>query len=234
MTTTLRYLIFIAVMVFGYQTAALGTPKADCPALHYDAGQIEQGAMILCDFTFQNTGDEPLTIKVNDCGCGGLKFKPPSQPIKPGQKGSVTVSIPTINRKGAYKREIMIGTNDPAQKEIRLSVAAQILETVSIVPQYIDFGLIKQGSISKKNILITNTGRKPFTIVNIESEPAGIATITPTLKQVTLKPGDKRSIEVSLGPPSRPGLIEGVVNIKTDRKDIAEKIIFIRAETGKD
>jgi len=234
MRKTLSTLICFAALVLCSQTVALGAPKADCSAPHYDAGQIEQGAMIVHEFTFLNTGDEPLILKVNDCGCGGLQFKAPAQPIKPGQKGAVTVSIPTINRRGAYRREIMVGTNDPAHKEIRLSVTARIFETFSIAPQYIDFGRVKQGSIDTREIAISNTGREPFTITDVAVNPAGVVATAPGLKMTTLKPGEKRTIKVALAPSARTGPIEARITILTDRRAIPEKIIFVRAETGKD
>lgn len=234
MRKTLSTLICFAALVLCSQTVALGAPKADCSAPHYDAGQIEQGAMIVHEFTFLNTGDEPLILKVNDCGCGGLQFKASAQPIKPGQKGAVTVSIPTINRKGAYRREIMVGTNDPAHKEIRLSVAAQILETMSIEPQYIDFGPVKNGSIYKRELIITNNGRESFTIMGTACEPAGVVAISPSLNKITLKPGDESTIEVTLAPSARTGLIEGRITILIDRRAIPDKIVFVRAETDKD
>jgi len=234
MTKTLSILIFTAALVLGGQTATLAAPKADCPALHHDAGQIEQGAMIVHDFTFQNTGDEPLTIQVNDCGCGGLQFKTTPQPIKPGQKGAVTVSIPTINRRGAYKREIMIATNDPARKEIRLSVAAQIFESLSIVPQYIDFGTVEQGSTYKREVVISNTGRETFMIADVTINPAGAVAITPSPQKLTLKPGEKKAFEVALTPSARPGGIDAQITILTDRKTIPEKKVFLRAVTSRD
>lgn len=224
-------LLFVMLIVFHNETA-LGSPTVKIDKTKYNSGEIDQGSVIVHDFTFSNTGNEPLTVKVDDCGCGGLKFTTPVAPIKPGKTGTITVSIPTVNRKGSYKRDIKIVTNDPAKKEVLLSITGNIIETISIVPQYINFGKVKKGSINKKEIMIANTGKEPFTILYIDTDPKGIAAIAPSLINVTLRPGDKKKLEISLSQTPDVGYIQGTVNIKTNKKNLNGNKIIIRAEVS--
>lgn len=228
------YPILVLTLVVCHAGTVWAAPTVKFNATHYQAGDIDQGAVIIHDFTFSNTGDQPLSVKVNDCGCGGLKFKTPSAPIQPGKTGTITVSIPTINRKGNFKRDVSIETNDPALKEVVLSISANIFETLSILPPYVDFGRIKKGSMNKQDILIANTGKAPLTILGIATDPAGMIAIAPALHRATVKPGDKKSLTVSLTPQERTGFIGGTISIKTDRAIIAEKKIHFRAVVDAD
>lgn len=225
--------MFLMLIVFN-QGAAWGAPTANCSETNYQTGEIDQGTTIVHDFAFKNTGDEPLTVKVNDCGCDGSKFKTPATPIRPGNTGIITVSIPTKYRKGDFRREIKIETNDPGKKEVLLSVSAKVIETLSITPQYIDFGQVKRGSSSKRTIQIANNGKEPFTFLNIEITPSGIAVIAPSLDNVILRPGNKKSIDVTLTPQKSAGLLEGALSIKTNSKLIEGKKIHVRAEVTGD
>ncbi|HQN01526.1 MAG TPA: DUF1573 domain-containing protein [Candidatus Hydrogenedentes bacterium] len=229
MNKNMLFTIWVMLFLVCHAGTVLAAPMVKFHETRYQAGDIDQGTIIVHTFTFNNTGDQPLSVKVNDCGCGGLKFKTPAAPIQPGKTGAITVSIPTINRKGGFKRDVRIETNDPAQKEVVLSISANSIETLSIVPQYIDFGQIKKESINKKNILIANTGKAPFTILGVATDPSGIVAIAPSLHKITVKPGDKKMMEVSLTPQAHAGQVSGVINIKTNRKIITEKKIHFRA-----
>lgn len=65
-----------------------------------------------CTFTFTNQGDKPLIINqaVASCGCTVPQYT--KTPIKPGEKGSITV---TYNGKGKFpghfKKTITVRTN---------------------------------------------------------------------------------------------------------------------------
>ena len=64
-----------------------------------------------CEFTFENTGEEPLLLtKVrSSCGCTVPKTWP-KKPIKPGETGSITVKYNT-RIKGAFSKSIRVYSN---------------------------------------------------------------------------------------------------------------------------
>jgi hypothetical protein len=79
----------------------------------YDFGTfLESNAVQKCTFTFTNVGDKPLVINqaVASCGCTVPSYT--KTPIKPGQKGAVTV---TYNGKGKFpghfKKTVTVRTN---------------------------------------------------------------------------------------------------------------------------
>jgi len=64
-----------------------------------------------CEFTFENTGEEPLLLtKVrSSCGCTVPKTWP-KKPIKPGKTGSIKVKYNT-RIKGAFSKSIRVYSN---------------------------------------------------------------------------------------------------------------------------
>jgi hypothetical protein len=225
----IRFYEVLLAMLIICEGVAFGSPKAVPYETRYNAGGVSQGTMIQHDFVIKNTGSETLTLKAQDCGCGGVKAKTPGS-IKPGKSDMIKVSIPTINLQGNYKREIKIETNDPDNKEIVLKITANINETLSITPKYINFGKGMAGSKLSKELMITNTGKDKITILGVRVYPPGAGSISPVMGKTILKPNEKKRLELNLNPRNKPGYFQGQVIIITDIKNLEEKKVFFGAE----
>jgi len=76
----------------------------------YDFGTIDQGANGTTEFSFKNTGKEPLIIEdaKGSCGCTVPSF--PKEPIKPGATGTIKVTYDT-KRTGAFSKTVTVKSN---------------------------------------------------------------------------------------------------------------------------
>jgi hypothetical protein len=222
------YAVLLAMMVV-CEGAAFGSPRAYFEMPMYNAGSISQGTMIMHDFVVMNKGDQPLTLAAKDCGCGGVKAKTPYS-IEPGKSDVIKVSIPTVNIRGNYKREIKIETNDPNNKEVVITITAIINEILSITPPYINFGRPITGSKLTREFIIANSGKDNITLLGISVNPVGAGSINPAFKKTVLKPNEKKRFELNLTPPNKSGYFQGQVIVNTDIKNLKEKRIFFGAE----
>jgi hypothetical protein len=163
-----------------------------------------------------------------------VKVSAPVGPLEPGTAGKINVIIATFPLKGRYKKDIEIVTNDPERKDIAYTVQANIMEILSFMPSYVNFGQVKQGSNYVMEILIANNGKEPVTITQIEANPAEHLTISPH-QRFSLKQGQKKRLMLTFVPGKERGRVEGSVLIKTDMLRLPEKTIFVSAEvvTGK-
>jgi hypothetical protein len=76
----------------------------------HDYGTITQGANGTCEFIVTNTGDQPLIISQCQGSCGCTVPKCETEPIKPGQKSTITVKYDT-NRVGPINKSVTITSN---------------------------------------------------------------------------------------------------------------------------
>lgn len=107
-----KVLLSLALMISGV-CAALGQAQIKFDKLTYDFGTFsESNPVQKCTFTFTNVGDKPLVINQALAACGCTVPTYTKSPIKPGEKGVITV---TYNGKGKwpghFKKVITVRSN---------------------------------------------------------------------------------------------------------------------------
>jgi hypothetical protein len=89
-------------------------------SLVHDYGEIEQEGNGECVFTFTNTGSETLLLTNVKASCGCTAPSWSRDPIKPGEKGNITVKYNT-RIVGTFNKSITVTTNgDPSQVMLRI------------------------------------------------------------------------------------------------------------------
>lgn len=139
------------------------------------------------------------------------------------------MSIVTNNRRGNYRKDMQVLTNDPANKEITFSIHATILETLAVTPAFVDFGQVPVGAQKVIEISLSNNGQEPITIKELRANPAESLRINPQ-PNVSLKPGGKKQLPLTLLAGKTPGIMDGSILIKTGSERVPDKTIYVRAE----
>ncbi len=83
----------------------------------HDFGNIAEGPEAMIDFTFTNTGKEPLIIQQCSASCGCTTPDWSKEPILPGQKGSIKVKYTTKDRVGSFNKTVYIRSNAKSSSE---------------------------------------------------------------------------------------------------------------------
>jgi hypothetical protein len=91
-----------------------------------DLGDVKPGAKHQVVFAIRNDSDKPLNfIKVRgDCSC--ITAAAPPQSIPAGQETRVVVIFDPPDVNATYGAELIMMTDDPQRKIIRLAVSANI------------------------------------------------------------------------------------------------------------
>lgn len=78
----------------------------------HNFGNIKEGETVTHDFSFTNTGKEPLLITSANgtCGCTVPEF--PTEPIAPGAKGNLKVTFHSKGKPGHQEKMVTINSND--------------------------------------------------------------------------------------------------------------------------
>lgn len=110
-------------------TTTSGTPviaEADAPKVQvekaiYEFGEITQGEKVSYEFKFKNAGKTPLIITNASATCGCTVPEYPSQPIKPGEEGSIKVVFDSAGKLGLQDKVVTITSNaNPAFEQLHL------------------------------------------------------------------------------------------------------------------
>lgn len=114
---TSRYAV--ASLLFGLVLAGGAVAQAQsqaAPVLAFaetvrNFGNVPEGPSVSHVFGFVNQGRAPLVISGVSASCGCITTSWVKEPIAPGGRGTVTVTMATQGRVGAYSREVYIASN---------------------------------------------------------------------------------------------------------------------------
>lgn len=94
----------------------------------YDYGSVNQGADGDCEFTFTNTGTEPLILSEVKTSCGCTLPSWTKEPVLPGKTGSVKAKYTKMNVVGPFERKITVASN-AKNGTIVLTIKGKVLES---------------------------------------------------------------------------------------------------------
>lgn len=84
----------------------------------YDFGTIKQGEKVTYDFTFVNTGKEPLVISEAHGSCGCTVPQWPKEPIAKGGKGTIHVEFNSTGKMGMQDKTVTITSNAKSGQKV--------------------------------------------------------------------------------------------------------------------
>lgn len=85
----------------------------------YDAGKVLQNQPVSVQFTFHNTGKEPLVISQVKASCGCTVAEYPKEPVLPGTKGKVQVTYNAASL-GVFHKTVTVYSNAKAETVLTL------------------------------------------------------------------------------------------------------------------
>jgi hypothetical protein len=135
---------------------ASGTPKAEIKDKVYDFGTVLNAVPVTHVFRIHNAGTGTLLIGGVQTSCGCTAAKPTKSEVAPGEDSDIAVSFDTRFDNGPATRTITIGTNDPAAKEITLSLKGDVKVQVEAAPAQVAFGDVKQGSNPSRQVVLND------------------------------------------------------------------------------
>lgn len=92
-----------------------------------DYGDLAKGADSDRTYTFKNTGDEPLVIKMVRPACGCTVAEYPRTPIAPGSSGVIKVGYDT-QRVGPFNKTIEVHSNANENGRKILRIKGRVVE----------------------------------------------------------------------------------------------------------
>ncbi len=112
MKRKLFFLFLLPLFSVTFLSLRISNPAMmDFPDVKYNFGFIHQGDVVSHDFSFTNTGDEPIIITDAEvtCKCTSTDF--PKQPILKGQTGTIKVTFNSQNAIDRQERTVVVKSN---------------------------------------------------------------------------------------------------------------------------
>lgn len=127
--TGLIYFFLLAILLAG---CASSKPEIVLEMDQYDFGDVVNGEVVNLDISVQNEGDAPLLVDSVSTSCGCTKASLDSMSIPPGENALLHIEFdsgahgPELT--GELIRQVFVNSNDPANPEVVVELAANIIK----------------------------------------------------------------------------------------------------------
>ena len=98
----------------------------------HDFGTVPFKGVAEYEFTFTNTGKEPLIIQdcLSSCGCA-TPTCPKNKPIKPGEKGTIKAKFNNTHAPGTFNRDFTVVSN-AKNSPIKVTIKGEIAQNAEV------------------------------------------------------------------------------------------------------
>jgi len=101
-------------------------PEIQFDNISYDFGKVIQGEILSYTFHFKNAGKASLIISEVDASCGCTTSIPPKAPVKPGERGEITITFDSKFKNGNVTSYLLVTANTYPANTV-LSVSANVI-----------------------------------------------------------------------------------------------------------
>lgn len=198
-------------------------PKAVAEELTYNAGDVSKGDVITRDFAIKNTGaaDLMLLSVKPACGCTAPDW---TKIIPPGGTGKVTLKVDTARFKGPISKTATVQTNDPELATYRLTVNANVMTYIDVLPTDTASFRHYRGEEKKEKITIHSNEKDPLQIKEVKVEGDAI-------KYALAKSTDgtnDHELSIWLDPKAPIGTVNGKLTLLTSSPKEPEVVVNVR------
>jgi hypothetical protein len=120
------------VFIFLAPSLSQAEPIARFAEVHHDFGSVSDSEKVDYVFGLSNPGDSDLVIEKIVATSGHAKAVANPTRLKPGEKGSIDMSVDLRGMRGIYSKSVNVYTNDPITPVTELSVKITISDRIPV------------------------------------------------------------------------------------------------------
>ena len=126
----LSMFVSMALTVLNAQEVKATVENTDGPKIafaqqEHDYGTIQKGGDGNCEFTFTNTGNEPLILSNVRASCGCTTPSWTKAPVMPGKTGTIKVRYNT-NNIGGFSKRVTVNSNSVTTPTVTLTIKGTV------------------------------------------------------------------------------------------------------------
>lgn len=195
---------------------------------------------VVREFQFMNNGKKAVSYLNKYDGPTYIRVNVEPKTLQPGEAGIIRIGYngKLRNAYGYQSDNVVIHTDDELQPQKSFNVLATLEDFFpELTPQEaakapklqlnqttLDFGKVKQGQATTKEVTVTNLGQSALELRSIQGNCTCIVTES---DKRSLKTGQSATIKISYDPQDRKGTQQKYVTIySNDSKDPVQRIVF--------
>ncbi len=206
----MKHLALTILAFIGIITTAMAQPAITFKEMIHDFGSFpEKGGKVTYDFSFTNTGNEPLIISNvrSTCGCTVPQY--PKEPIAPGASGIIKATYNPQGRPGKFNKPIYVTTNASAER-VSLRIKGVVIRdeapkiknpykigNLSLRSLHLALFETPKGQVKSGEIIIRNEGNAQLLKPIFKNVPAHI---TVEMLPNTLAPREEGVLKITYNP----------------------------------
>ncbi len=181
-----------------------------------DFGVVSRSSTFKHTFPFKNTGKKPLKILGLDTMCMCVTAFATKLEVPPGGSGEIVARFEPYKYPGTRPwKTVSVTTNDPVRPIVGLSIAATIVDVITLEPETLIFPNVQAGQGAVAEAKLYQGGSEKLLINKIETSSPKISVTSAPLE------GDEVGylLKVTVSPDMPPGKFEELVTIFTNYED---------------
>ena len=169
-------MVVVLVSVMAAMSVCIAQPRIRVsPGLNINFGDVYTDNAYARILTIVNAGTDTLRLgDINaDCSCavGDLK----SKVIAPSDSESMRVMFNSHAHEGTVKQNLVMSTNDPKERLVRISIYATVNRLYTVIPDELKFGQIPAGTPRRESVRIVSASSDTLRIVSIQTKSDAIS-----------------------------------------------------------
>ncbi|OPZ99628.1 MAG: hypothetical protein BWY70_00923 [Bacteroidetes bacterium ADurb.Bin408] len=213
----------------------------------HDFEKVKEEAMqVECLFYYENVSNETVRITkvATSCGCTVGEYK--KDPIKPKDKGSISVKYNTLGRAGRFKQPVVVHLNNDSLPSIQLYITGLVTPRVKTTEEiypiamgnlrfkttHVAFGKVLNTATDQDTLFYYNKGDKPMKIGLIQ--PPAFITYEAVPDTLGAQKEGFMVLKYNAAKKKDIGMIYDRIFLETDDSYKDAKIIHISADIQED
>lgn len=135
----------------------------------YNFGKIYIGEIVEYGFKFINQGTGELIVNNVKSSCGCTAALVSKSHLLKDEMGEIKVKFNPGRYVGKVSKSVTVNSNDPKDSSVKLTIAGEVIEEVSVKQKQINFGIIRKGDSCTRNVEIKTIPELKIEIKKVES-----------------------------------------------------------------
>ena len=130
-------ILSLIIIIFASVSTLLADSKIVFTKMTHDFGTIQEAdGDVTVNFEFTNEGDTPLLVTRATASCGCTSPTHPKKPLRPGERGEISVTYHAKGRPGPFDKSIYVYSNDPKNERLMLTITGNVISSTGLRESY--------------------------------------------------------------------------------------------------